>query len=261
MEIADSASRTRERLISRPMGRGARKRGKRLFRRLLALAAVLLAAGAAWEALTWPNVAVLARHNPETTAFIERWRAERRAEGKPDRPDWRWVPYAAISPALKRAVLVSEDINFFSHHGFAVHEMKEALEQAVQDRELPRGASTITQQVAKNLWLSPSYDPLRKVKEAILTWQLERDLDKRRILEIYLNVAEFGEGTYGAEAAARRYFGVAASDLSDEQGAELAACLPSPDRWYPGSASRIARRRTEIILRRMDRARFLWKEI
>jgi monofunctional glycosyltransferase len=242
------------------MARRKRTRYRALIRLALAATAALLAF-CAWKALTWPDVAALAGRNPESTAFIERWRDARRAQGKPDRPDRRWVPYAVISPNLKRAVLVSEDINFFSHHGFEVHEMKEAVKDAVEERELPRGASTITQQVAKNLWLSPSRNPMRKIEEAILTWQLERDLDKRRILEIYLNVAEFGDGIYGAEAAARRYFGKAAADLGEEEAAQLAACLPNPRLWHPGSVSRVARRRTALILERMGRAEFLWKDI
>ena len=126
---------------------------------------------------------------------------------------------------------------------------------------MPRGASTITQQVAKNLWLSPSYNPLRKLKEALLTRQLERALSKRRILEIYLNVAEFGPGVYGAEAAAQRYFGVAAAGLDEPQAAQLAAGLPRPSSWHPGSSSRAYANRTRRILGRMARAQWLWKAI
>ena len=227
---------------------------------LLALVAALLA-GLVWEAATWPDVAALVRTNPKTTAFIERYQARRRAAGASDRVDWRWVPYDRISPHFKRAVLVSEDIDFFSHHGFEWGEMKSAMADAWEEKELPRGASTLTQQLAKNLWLSPSRNPLRKGKEAILTWQLERHLDKRRILELYLNVVELGPGIYGVEAAARHWFGTSAADLSPEQAAELAAALPNPRRWHPGSGSRAAAKRTRIILRRMAKAQFLWKEI
>jgi monofunctional glycosyltransferase len=174
---------------------------------------------------------------------------------------WTWTPYAAISPALKRAVLVSEDVNFFSHHGFALDEMQSALEDAVRDRELPRGASTITQQLAKNLWLSRSRNPLRKAKEAVLTWQLERRLSKRRILELYLNVVEFGPGVYGVGAASQRYFAKPPADLDESEAAQLAAVLPSPSTWRPGSASPGYRRRVAAIERRMERATFLWKQI
>ena len=197
------------------------RRRRRWAGRLVAL--VLLAAGI-WigvEIWRWPAVGRLATERPATTAFIERYRAQPRATGRPARVAWTWTPYPAISPALKRAVLVAEDIGFFTHHGFALAEMQNALEDALRDRELPRGASTITQQLAKNLWLSPSRNPLRKAKEALLTWQLERTLSKRRILELYLNVVEFGPGVYGAGAASQRYFGKAAADLDESEAAAL----------------------------------------
>jgi monofunctional biosynthetic peptidoglycan transglycosylase len=241
----------------------ARRKGKR--RSWLARAArvvlVVLSAVVGWQALTWPHVGALARTIPESTAFIDAWRAEQRAAGKSEVADWRWVPYPAISAHLKRAVLVSEDIDFFSHHGFAVGEIETAIKDAIEEGEAPRGASTITQQVAKNLWLSPSRNPLRKLKEAILTWQLERTLGKKRIFEIYLDVAEFGNGLYGAEAASRRYFGKAAADLDEREAAELAAGLPSPRLWHPGSGSRVAAKRAERILGRMRKAQFLWRQI
>ncbi|HSE03159.1 MAG TPA: monofunctional biosynthetic peptidoglycan transglycosylase, partial [Methylomirabilota bacterium] len=184
-----------------------------------------------------------------------------RAAGRADRVAWAWTPYPAISPALTRAVLVAEDIAFFSHNGFALAEIQSALEDAVRDRELPRGASTITQQLAKNLWLSPSRSPLRKAREALLTWQLERALSKRRILELYLNVAEFGPGVYGVGAASRRYFGKAAADLDESEAAQLAAALPNPATWHPGAGTAAYRRHVSAIERRMGRAAFLWKQI
>jgi len=125
----------------------------------------------------------------------------------------------------------------------------------------PRGASTITQQLAKNLWLSPSRSPVRKVKEAILTWQLERRLAKTRILELYLNVVEFGPGVWGAEAAARHYFARPAAELDEDQAARLAAALPSPTKWYPGSSSAAYRRHVDSVRRRMDKADFLRRQI
>jgi monofunctional biosynthetic peptidoglycan transglycosylase len=239
----------------------ARRKRRSWLRRIAGLAVVLALAFICREALSWPHVAALARDVPKSTAFIDRWKAGRRAAGKGDVPEWRWVPYAAISPHLKRAVLVSEDINFFWHHGFETAEIETALRDAIDEQGIPRGASTITQQVAKNLWLSPSRNPLRKVKEAILAWQLERSLDKKRILEIYLDVAEFGPGIYGAEAASRRYFGKSAGGLDEREAAQLAACLPNPSRWHPGGSSAVAARRTERILGRMEKAQFLWKEI
>ena len=152
---------------------------------------------------------------------------------------------------------MAEDINFFSHRGFDAGEIREALGRALEERELPRGASTISQQLAKNLWLSPSRDPLRKTREAILTWQLERALGKRRILELYLNVVEFGPGVWGIESASRRYFGKPAAELTDDEAARLAASLPSPGFWHPGSTSAAYRRHAEAVRRRMDKAQFL----
>jgi len=229
----------------------------RPLKRLALLLVAALAAWAAWEVWTWPDVASLARRPPATTAFIERWRASQRAAGRRARIARTWTPYGSISPSLKVAVLVAEDINFFAHRGFDRGEILEALTQAIEERDLPRGASTITQQLAKNLWLSPSRDPLRKAREAILTWQLERALGKRRILELYLNVVEFGPGVWGAEAASRRYFGKAAADLGDDEAALLAAGLPSPATWHPGAPSAAYRRHAETVRRRMDRAQFL----
>lgn len=238
---------------------------RRLRRGCARLFVLLLLLGAAAVALhwaaTWPDVARLATENPRSTAFIDRWRDRQRDRGRSDTPSWTWVPYGRISSHLKRAVLVGEDINFFTHHGFDTAEIHHALGAAWEERRLPRGASTITQQVAKNLWLSPSWNPLRKLREALLAHQLEEHLTKRRILEIYLNVAEFGPGVYGAEAAARRYFGMPAAELDAERAAQLAAGLPRPSRWHPGSTSRAYQRRVRTLLRRMAQAEFLARQI
>jgi monofunctional biosynthetic peptidoglycan transglycosylase len=211
---------------------------------------------AAWTLLTWPNVAALNKEEPQTTAFIEKYQG-RGWFGKKKEVEWKWVPYSRISSNLKRAVLVSEDIEFFQHDGFSDREMRRSLEKAWEEKELPRGASTITQQVAKNLYLSPSRNPLRKVKEAILTRQLERHLTKRRILEIYLNVAEFGPGIYGADAATRHYYGKSARSLTTRQAAELAASLPRPRSWNPDSKDRGYRWKVRLIERRMGKAGWL----
>ena len=198
---------------------------------------------------------IAAKHVPY---YRRHWTsAEQRAAGRDDRVQWSWVPYGAISTDLKRAVLVAEDIRFFAHGGVDLDEVEDALERAVERKALPRGASTITQQLAKNLWLSGSYNPLRKVKEAILTRQLESRLSKRRILELYLNFAEFGPGIYGAEAAARHYHGRSAARLSERQAAELAAGLPRPRTWHPGVTSRSYQRKVRSIERRMAKARWL----
>jgi monofunctional biosynthetic peptidoglycan transglycosylase len=232
-------------------------RRRRRIAPLVGLLVVVAGAYLAWEAYTWPDVGSLARRPPATTAFIERWKANQREAGRSDRLQRVWVPYSTISPSLKVAVLVAEDINFFSHDGFDTGEIRKALTRALEERELPRGASTITQQLAKNLWLSPSRDPFRKTREAVLTWRLERALDKRRILELYLNVVEFGPGIWGVESASRRYFGKSSAELDDDEAAWLAASLPSPAAWHPGATSAGYRRHVETVRRRMDKAQFL----
>ncbi len=223
--------------------------------------AALMAGWAAFEVAAWPDVAALVRQDPQTTTFVERYRRDQRAQGRSDAVQWVWVPYERISPHLKRAVVAAEDMEFFSHHGFSSAELRDALGRALRRFEAPRGASTITQQLAKNLWLSPSRDPLRKLKEAILTRQLERHLGKRRILELYLNVVELGPGIYGAEAAARYYFGKAAADLTEHEAAQLAASLPRPSTWHPGRDSRPYQRYVAEVERRMSVAGFLWRAV
>jgi monofunctional biosynthetic peptidoglycan transglycosylase len=202
--------------------------------------------------LTWPDVAALAERNPDTTAFVEK------ARSRGVDVEWRWVSTEAISIELKKAVLVAEDLSFFDHDGFDTHEIRIAAREAIQGKRV-RGASTLTQQLAKNLWLSPSRSPTRKIREIVLTRQLERHLSKRRILEIYLNVVEFGPGIYGAEAAARHYFDLPAADLSPEQAARLAASLPRPATWHPGVESGGYEKRVSRILTLMDRCGWLEK--
>ena len=236
-----------------------------MIRRLLTGAAAALAAAGAcfglFQLLTWPEVAELAEENPETTAFIERTRKRARSQGHEAPVDRRWVPYERISPHLKVAVVAAEDIGFFSHEGFAVDEIKAAVRDRIEEGKKLRGASTISQQLVKNLWLSPSRNPWRKVKEALLTVQLERHLDKRRILEIYLNSVEFAPGVYGAEAAARRFYGRSAAELTTRQAAALAAGLPRPSSWHPGSESAAYQRRVERIHGRMGQAAWLYKVV
>lgn len=229
--------------------------------RLFSLLALLVAVWILWEFLNWPDVGDLAVRNPRSTAFIDLYlEKQSRTESKPPLR-WAWVPYGRIAPCLKQAVLVSEDVNFFSHKGFDVDEIWNSIRDSLQEKEFPRGASTITQQLAKNLWLSPSRNPVRKIKEALLARQLEQHLTKRRILEIYLNVVEFGEGIYGAEAASIAYFGKHASDLTDREAALLAASLPRPSKWNPRSQSASYLRHVRKIEQRMRRATFLLNAI
>ena len=200
--------------------------------------------------LTLPDVRPLATEAPETTAFIELRAREATRESRPVERVQRWVAYDAISLNLKRAVLTAEDSAFFDHDGLDYEELKKSAELWKQG-DFSRGASTITQQLAKNLYLSPSRNPARKFRELLITRLLEGALTKRRILELYLNVVEWGDGVYGADAASRAYFRVPASGLSAEQAALLAGSLINPRRYSPGAPPRRLRQRQAIILRRM----------
>jgi monofunctional glycosyltransferase len=166
-----------------------------------------------------------------------------------------WVPYERISPALKRAVVAAEDARFLDHAGFDWDAIQRAMAKNEQRGRIVAGASTISQQLAKNLFLSGERSWLRKAQEAAITWMLETTLSKRRILELYLNVAEWGEGVFGAEAAARHHFGVPAAGLSAEQAAWLAAILPSPRRYARGRGTAYIDARAAIIIGRMGSAR------
>jgi monofunctional biosynthetic peptidoglycan transglycosylase len=214
---------------------------------------IAIVAWLAWELITFPDVTVLAKERPKTTAFMEQRKERLRDEGKSDVLEWRWVPYGSIAPALRRGVLVAEDNSFYEHEGVDVGGMKEAFERNWKKRKLTNGGSTITQQLAKNLYLSPSRNPLRKIREYFIARSLEKHLTKKRILEIYLNVVEMGERVYGAEAAARHYFGKSASALSPREAALLAGCLPNPRIMNPGSPNKRLRARQRMILSRMKR--------
>jgi monofunctional biosynthetic peptidoglycan transglycosylase len=219
--------------------------------RWLAAAAGLVFAAVVYTYLTIPDVRPLANSNPKTTAFMELRARESERNGKAFRFDQRWVPYSRISPNLKRAVLAAEDSAFWQHDGIDVEQIRVAVQQAIDKGIVPRGASTLTQQLAKNLYLSPSRDPLRKLRELIITRRLEAALSKQRIFEIYLNVVEWGDGVWGAEAAARHYFGVPASALSRQQAALLAGALINPRRYNPARPPARLLRRQRIILARM----------
>jgi monofunctional biosynthetic peptidoglycan transglycosylase len=202
--------------------------------------------------LTFPDVKGLAATNPPTTALIEAHLDETRAQD-PDVEAVRiWVPLAEIAPALQHAVIVSEDASFYFHEGFDWEGIKEAALRNVESGKLARGGSTITQQLAKNLYLSSDKTLLRKANEALITYALERYLTKKRILELYLNVVEWGKGVYGAEAAARHHFGKHATDLTPEEAALLAAMLPSPRAYDPLVVTRYLSTRQQQILRLLD---------
>jgi monofunctional biosynthetic peptidoglycan transglycosylase len=175
-----------------------------------------------------PDVSVLKQRNPKSSALMELRAEEYRQKGIRLARQQVWVSYGAISEHLKKAILLGEDAAFFSHKGVDMNELREALKKDWETGSFKRGGSTITMQLAKNLYLSPSKNPLRKVKEIIIARQLEQALPKRRIFEIYLNVVEWGRNIYGAEAAARHYFGKSAASLDILEAATLAALLPSP---------------------------------
>jgi monofunctional biosynthetic peptidoglycan transglycosylase len=160
---------------------------------------------------------------------------------------YRPVALVEVPRSLRRAVLVSEDAAFFDHSGFDWYELQAAIQKAWQEKEAPRGASTITQQLARNLYLSPRRSLSRKLREALITRRLEKKLSKNRIFELYLSVIELGEGVFGVDAAARHYFGVPVSGASASQAAMLAATIPSPLRDNPASDTRRFRWRTDLI--------------
>jgi len=216
---------------------------------------VVLALGlcfAAWN-LFWPPVGRLAERDPRTSAFMQAQEERWAEQGLRRSLKWRFVPLERISPYLQQAVLIAEDDKFYSHDGFDYDMMAQAVERNLEAGRVRYGASTITQQLAKNLYLTPSRSPLRKLREAIITWRLERALSKKRILELYLNVVEWGPGVFGAEAAARYHFGVAAADLSPEQAARLAAVLPNPDEWNPKAERGYVAKRWQQIHRVMQK--------
>jgi monofunctional biosynthetic peptidoglycan transglycosylase len=232
-------------------GTSARRIGRLVLGGLLLAAAAL----AAYEGSILARILWWRTHAPAATAFMRARLAELRRKDPGAALQQVWVPYERISPALKRAVVAAEDAKFLAHEGFDWEEIGKARERNEERGRVVRGASTISQQLAKNLFLSGRRSYLRKAHEAFITLMLETFLEKRRILELYLNLIEWGERTYGAEAAARRYFGTAASSLDAEQAAHLAAVIPNP-RYYErrGTTNHLARQ-AEVILARMEQVR------
>jgi monofunctional glycosyltransferase len=221
-------------------------------KRIYLLVLLLFVAYLGLEYLLLPSGREFVTANPETTALIEARAKEARSQGQEPQRQQKWVPIERISVNLVRAVMAGEDAHFFEHNGFDTEQIKKAIEKDWEEGRFVRGASTITQQLAKNLHLSLSKNPLRKVKEAIITRRLEDHLSKRRILEIYLNVIEWGDGVYGAEAASRFHLGKSASQLSAGEAAYLAAMIPNPRTVYnPRKNPKRVARRQRLILRRM----------
>ena len=201
--------------------------------------------------LTLPDVRGLATANPGTTAFMDMRAREAARDGRQPRQVQRWIPYSRMSPHIKRAVLVAEDSGFWEHDGVDIEQIRASFEVNLERGRAVRGASTITQQLAKNLYLSPSRNPIRKLKELIIARRLEAALPKARILELYLNVIEWGDGIWGVEAAAQRYFGTSASAVGPGESALLAGAIINPRVLNPAHPSANLLRRQRLILRRM----------
>lgn len=213
-----------------------------IMRRLLLGLGALVTVLFLYFSLTLPNVTSLKTRNPVTTAFMKR---------DPGFPLQIWVSSNQISPHLKAAVVLAEDDRFFRHPGIDLRAIWEAIKQNWKEKEWKWGASTITQQLAKNLYLNPSKSPFRKTKEIFIAWNLERHLSKQRILEIYLNIVEWGKGIYGCEAAARHYFEISAAHLSPAQAAKLASMLPNPRYFQENFHSPFLEQKTATLLERM----------
>ncbi|MDT7779959.1 MAG: monofunctional glycosyltransferase [Acidobacteriota bacterium] len=245
----------------------------RIFKTAALIIVALFTLFVVYEVVTFPRVSELQTKNPETTSMIETRLKEAREQGREPRRVQQWVPLARISPSLQRAVLAGEDTNFVTHHGFDYEAIQRAWDDAQKDSEkeakqegdndesdwipdlskFKRGGSTISQQLAKNLYLSSERTAARKVKEAAITYFLERSLPKCRILEIYLNVIEWGDGIYGAEAAAQTYFHKPAANLTPNEAAFLSAMIPSPlNIFNPQKNLRRVQRRQRVILRGMN---------
>jgi monofunctional glycosyltransferase len=203
--------------------------------------------------LVYPNVASLKKKHPGKTAFMIYREGTWKKKGIKKNITAIWVPLTQISPYVMKAVIISEDDHFWSHEGFDYNAIMKALETDIKKGKFKTGGSTISQQLAKNLYLSPAKDPIRKVKEAILTWRLENTLTKRRIIELYLNVAEWGDGIFGIEAAAQNHYGKHASELNARDAATLATILPNPRRYKSDGTSKYVENQSERIYQIMVR--------
>jgi len=224
---------------------------KRLIIWGLVLLAAYVLASVAWDMLHLPQIEDLKTKNPRTTALMEQRRKEARAKGQSFSPNQEFVSYGQISPYLKSAVLVAEDAGFFSHQGIDYEELKEAIKADWKKKRWARGASTITMQLAKNLYLSTSKSLTRKISEAVLARRMDDRLSKARIFELYLNYIEWGPGLFGCQAASRFYFGCEASQLTPEQAVRLASIIINPRRYGPFADSKRMITRRKWIAQKM----------
>ncbi|MCI0469942.1 MAG: monofunctional biosynthetic peptidoglycan transglycosylase [Nitrospirae bacterium] len=197
--------------------------------------------------LIFPDIAKLKKQNPLKTSFMEYREKEWGKKGKKIKIKQRWIKLSDVSTYLIKAVIIAEDDKFWSHEGFDFDAIQKALEKDIRQRRFKFGGSTISQQLVKNLYLTPEKKPIRKLKEAVITWRLEKTLSKKRIIEIYLNVVEWGDGIFGIEAASLHYYNKPASNLTAEESARLAAVLPNPRRYSPIGQSMYVEKRSKII--------------
>ena len=197
--------------------------------------------------LFMPDLSKLKKGNPKKTAFMEYREKEAREKGKKYRVHQIWIPFSKISPYLVKAVLIAEDDKFWKHEGFDFEAIQKAIEKDIQAKKFKFGGSTVTQQLAKNLYLSPEKSFIRKIGEALITWRMEKVLSKRRILELYLNVVEWGDGIFGVEAASRHYYGKPSSELAPEEATRLASVLPNPRKYNPVGDQRYVINRSNLI--------------
>ncbi|HSW53286.1 MAG TPA: monofunctional biosynthetic peptidoglycan transglycosylase [Sulfuricaulis sp.] len=244
------------RLWSRGRQRGIKavaRRSARVLRWTFRLLLLFLILDLVYLGLTWPDWNKIAKGPIPKSAFMHEYEKQR-ADNK-DWPRLRWQPvaFSNFPKHLLRAVILAEDSRFYEHSGFDLIAFKEAMDYNLREGRFVFGASTISQQTVKNLFLTPSRNPLRKWHELILTWGMERSLSKRRILEIYLNVVELGRGIYGVQAASQAYWGISADYLSPAQAAELVASLPSPVKNNPATRTRFFERRSNKLLALLER--------
>jgi monofunctional biosynthetic peptidoglycan transglycosylase len=201
----------------------------------------------------YPSISYLKKNRPPKTAFMKYREKVWQEKGIKRKITNIWVPISRVSPYVMKAVIIAEDDKFWSHEGFDFEAMQKALEKDIKKKKFKAGGSTISQQLAKNLYLSPAKNPVRKIKEAILTWRMEKQLSKRRIMELYLNVAEWGDGIFGVETAAQKYYGKHAAELTAREAAVLAAVIPNPRRYKPNGTSRYVENQSERIYQIMVR--------
>lgn len=208
----------------------------------------------------YPDISKLKKENPVKTSFMKEREEEWRERGKTIIIKQRWIPLHSISRYLVKAVLIAEDDKFYQHEGFDFEAIQKAIEKDIKQKKIKFGGSTISQQLAKNLYLSSSKNLLRKLVEAFLTWRIETTLSKKRILELYLNVAEWGEGIFGIETASLHYYGKRAADLTPDEAARLASVLPNPRKYNPAGSSRYVENRSRTIYNIMVRRGIVTEE-